>query len=733
LESRRLQTSVDIMQRARRAANGDPALIVEKAIDIIQEEHKSFPALVVYTDFNGGITRDTEPNQLLPGALTNRLVRAIEDNFNIPKFFRQVLTDEPGLVKSMNQSAGLIATEAARSCSVYNDYTQFCRKLTHVDAHQSVLTTEQKHYVQSIIKILGVNNVAEILAQNANYNVQNKGDIITNALIHSENPPIVLVLDADSSELEDRILHRENNPFVDAVIWASRRNMPFATNVGDALSKKRILFIDEQYETFGRGFTGCINLVDRYRKRSPNTSNLFVAKPVEFPYDRPYEKGDIVRACIKAVEKSNIPVPIIFTLTKPIHEPIPSGEMQHDLGVPTLLKCSDGKYVVLYKAATMPSGQTTGHPSNVYAATFDPNTSKVEFFDEKTKSDSPRGIKPLLTSSLSEAYAKDGLHDPRATYIASLDKWFILACGFHKQKEKDSIKAAGSDTSKRIHGAYTELFTAEHPDDPSSYKRCGIFGPDFHYKNMVFFPETRVIEGKECLIALTRRMPCVQVVYIPIEALDGEYWGNNRVQFWNEELKPENLDTSTVLKPVLAHEGYGNPFGPYNHNTHTQNSFGEGQVASGGTPIQMTIKNSLGQNQKVWLVIYNSVPDNREEDQFAYGRVICGALLDYDNPRKLVCRSSLPLIVPRDNAQFETIEGMKPRTDYVAFCGGACIDNEGGLVVAYTGGDSTIEIARWSSALEIAHYIAQFGPNGEILKEGLSSEYFPPLRLASGS
>jgi predicted GH43/DUF377 family glycosyl hydrolase len=509
--------------------------------------------------------------------------------------------------------------------------------------------------------------------------------------------------------------------FHDLLFLASRHSTAHATRVGDVLVKKQIDHVDlckEHTATGFKGFGRMRNFIDRYQRTVAEETpiKLKIRYPAYYASGDSHIAGDIVRRCRQQERllhaEGILPKPDTLTIIKPLQDTTLVGSHQFDLGSTTAVYDSEKDcWIVLYKAASEASGSrpmTEPSPSNVFAARYFVSEGRVEYFDHYRSSGSQLWMEPFLTSALPAEFSRDGLHDPRATTMPD-GLTYILACAFNKQEEQLSIRQAAGDLSKPIRGAVTELFVTDRPGDPKSYKSLGVFGPDFHFKNMVLFPERIEVNGTRSLVALCRKMPGIQAIPIPDEAVLGSNaWSSQRKQFWDEALTPSNIAKYHVLAPEFAYEGRFNPNAPGRL----------GQVAPGLTPIKVRDPRPEARGKHYWLMVYNTVPDFKPDASgTAKGRVIGAALVDYRNPWTLVARSPVPIITGRSELDVLEADQVSSRHSDVAFCGGGGVDSQGRLSVFYTEDDSIIRCATYSSVDELVSYLLKFDAKGQLLPD----------------
>lgn len=142
--------------------------------------------------------------------------------------------------------------------------------------------------------------------------------------------------------------------------------------------------------------------------------------------------------------------------------------------------------------------------------------------------------------------------------------------------------------------------------DLDKFTKIGLVGPDLNDKNAALFPER--IRGK--LAMIHRIEPSVQIAYFDNPEFHRMADPSLRSQYWTEYL--HNLDEHSVIKPEREWE--------------------ERKIGVGPPPI----KTSNG-----WLIIYHGVDNNHVYRAGA-------ALLDLDDPSKIMARSRTPILEPKE-------------------------------------------------------------------------------------
>lgn len=312
---------------------------------------------------------------------------------------------------------------------------------------------------------------------------------------------------------------------------------------------------------------------------------------------------------------------------------------------------------------------------------------------------------PVFTSSDTKRRATYGLQDPRITVLRGPENEqliLVTANALNKDEFRATVGTGGGgrDPSQPIKGEYAELFLVESFTDIKSFKSLGFLGPsDQYFKNVVVHPEIVTINGDQCVLLYTRKLPSIQLYPIRLadftQLLQDEQF---REKYWQIHLQPDLVESCTILRPIFSWEGVcqNNP---------------DGQIAAGPPPIEVSYLDPYTNSEvRAWLFIYNAVPYFHKNKE-PRGRVIGAALLDYDNPWKVLARSPQPIIVPETPA--ETTEG---RAQDVVFSTGAHISDKGQekiLNIIYTQGDKNA--ATFSGPLvNMLGYLSQYDANGQL-------------------
>jgi predicted GH43/DUF377 family glycosyl hydrolase len=256
-------------------------------------------------------------------------------------------------------------------------------------------------------------------------------------------------------------------------------------------------------------------------------------------------------------------------------------------------------------------------------------------------------------------YEIHGVEDPRITriddtfYMTYVTYDGINACGaLATSKDLTKFKKKGIITPKFILHDFTKLLR-NHLVNPSIAKIVA-FNTARNYpltetmkehlfvwdKNVVLFPKK--INGK--FVALHRLFPSIQIVTF-------EKKKDLTVDFWKDYIK--NLPDHIVMEPKYDHE--------------------TSHIAPGAPPIQTA---------DGWLLIYHSA-EKRDKGLVYHASA---ALLDLENPQKILARLPKPIITP---TEYYERHGY---VNYVVFPTGTAIFDDQ-LYIYYGAADDKIAVA----------------------------------------
>ncbi|MDR7212356.1 pesticidal protein Cry7Aa [Flavobacterium piscis] len=268
-----------------------------------------------------------------------------------------------------------------------------------------------------------------------------------------------------------------------------------------------------------------------------------------------------------------------------------------------------------------------------------------------------RNREPVFASEY--VYEIHGVEDPR---ISKIDDLFYLtyvtydginACGaLAVSKDLKKFKKKGIITPKFILNDFTNLIR-KHLQNPSIAKILA-FNVERNYplseivqeklfvwdKNVVLFPKK--INGK--FVGLHRLFPSIQIFSF-------EKKKDLTEDFWKDNLK--NLPDYLVMEPKFDHE--------------------TSHIGPGAPPVE---------TPDGWLLIYHAA-EKREKGLVYHA---CAALLDIDDPSKVLARLKKPLITP---SEYYERHGY---VNYVVFPTGTAVFDDR-LYIYYGAADDKIAVA----------------------------------------
>lgn len=687
--------------------------------DLVYQYNKAVPVLEAYTDYDGTLTVDlTSGAEWKPATETNILIDQIDKDAHLPAYVRLATTEFAGLNQDLQLYSKRLYNRTAHSAELFADAERLCRLLIKCGATHKILTRNVSRVVTNSLSRIDIEPLPAILGTTQISSVNSKPDSILNEW--STKPgtiPITIISDDSDASLT---CHIQSEPEL-REFWP--KDLPrlhelafFATRtpdkheadkgveypLGGSLQENQIPHmenrhtIDKDGKAYGlQGTLRLVKLYEKWRANKVEASEASISSPISRA--SVYVVGSRVeraRATIRTVAfapEFNFK-DAIFPLqdSKVIDGAV---NPMYYIGCPgSWYDAKHDAWYVLFKGTDPYFRDKKNDPeeflerqatSNIFGARIKQNGNTTFWNGEHWEETQQKNAKPVLISSDPAGIARHGLEDARVTQIHQDGIVLITANAIDKDAFRRSLEEEAGDKTVLIRGAHTELFKGSSIIDPTGIQSLGNIGPDHFFKNVVIFPKTIQVNGEECIVLLTRQLPSIQCVEIPTRLFellhkDEEY----RMNFWEQKLNEQNIKRNTIIEPLLPHEGFDNPNNPF------------GQVASGAPPIEVSFTDAISKEEhRYWLLIYNSVPDFKaDENRSPHGRLISAALLDYDNPWSVVARGSHAIIAPRTDQELLEL-GYKTRYPDIAFATGGDIDRQGNLVIWYTDGDAVVSQA----------------------------------------
>jgi predicted GH43/DUF377 family glycosyl hydrolase len=242
---------------------------------------------------------------------------------------------------------------------------------------------------------------------------------------------------------------------------------------------------------------------------------------------------------------------------------------------------------------------------------------------------------------------------PDRPILAPSQQWEELGC-------EDPRITRISDTYYMLYTAYSRRgprIALATSSDLCQFAKIGLIGPDLVDKDAVLFPE--MIGGK--LAMIHRIEPSIQIANFDTSKLERLSDPSVGSQYWTEYLR--DLNAHTMMRP--------------------QESWEKRKIGIGPPPVKTT---------DGWLIIYHGVDDN-------YVYRTGAALLDLDEPRKIVARSRKPILEPEKPYEKQ---GFVPDVVFPQ----AAMVLEGNLYVFYGAAD-TVTCVATAHLQELLSWLAQ--------------------------
>lgn len=263
-----------------------------------------------------------------------------------------------------------------------------------------------------------------------------------------------------------------------------------------------------------------------------------------------------------------------------------------------------------------------------------------------------RSDQPVLVPEYQ--YERQGLEDPRVTFLDG--KYYMMYTAFDGQNAIVAYATSNDLKNWKKMGPVSPQMSYDEAED--IFKTSGLGEKYTFYeetfrknrgnnvklweKDAMLFPKK--INGKYALIH--RVLPGIQICYF-------DDFEELTLSFWKNYLK--ELKSFLVIEPKY--------------------SFENAYIGGGCVPIETTVG---------WVIIYHSVETNIDKGQVYHA---CAALLDKNNPTKLIGRLNYPLFSPAEEWE------KKGVINNVVFPTGTSLD-DGVLSIFYGAADDTIGVRK---------------------------------------
>ena len=220
--------------------------------------------------------------------------------------------------------------------------------------------------------------------------------------------------------------------------------------------------------------------------------------------------------------------------------------------------------------------------------------------------------KPVIVPEFD--FEKGGVEDPRITFLEG--KYYLLYTAYDGKNATVALATSADLVHFKKEGVVIPKISYDEAEDifrnSGVSKKYTFFEQYYRYENndkihlwekdAMLFPKK--INGQFALIH--RVLPGIQICYFDdFEQLTQEFWKKYLV----------NLNNFVVIDPKMEHES--------------------GYIGGGAVPIE---------TEKGWLLIYHSVEEHKGNKIYRAS----AALLDLNNPQKVIGRLSSPLFSPEE-------------------------------------------------------------------------------------
>lgn len=247
-----------------------------------------------------------------------------------------------------------------------------------------------------------------------------------------------------------------------------------------------------------------------------------------------------------------------------------------------------------------------------------------------------------------------GFEDPRITRVGR--DYFIVATGYDGKLPQIC------------------MFKTRNLSEPSAYEFVGVIGPKVDDKDAFFHPEKIREGGREKYIIFHRVSETGDIQYVTFED-PAQLQGEAGEKFWKKALQPKELEKHTLMEK--------------------RPGTWENKLGGGAPPLK---------TKDGWLFVYHASDENG-----VYRGGI--ALLDLNDPRKVIARSPYPVMAPEKN-----YEKDGPVANVVFPQAAIKVENpatpdDPDIYIYYGAADRNIGLATVKES-ELLDYVKQFDANG---------------------
>lgn len=688
-KARELADSSQAQERYKSIAKTTHERALLLTLDAKLHQQEYIPPLFVVNDMDNNLGAHNENAKIKPGNILGRTLDELDKVHASPVYQRFPITDDLESHAVLGPMAEALLHLAGSETPVFEDVGAVIELARKNGIDFSILTANMQTVAKGILSRTGQTEPIEIIGAERDYREGFDKPPNLVATLAAHNDAVILFSDdGDKSSAESLqrgfISSKLPYPLEDVVFFASRMPDPDgkAYKLQQMLEAQNIPYAANQmaYTNEGKliGYQGVQRDIELYLAwKKERLAEGWPEK--ETSQDHPTQPTESLGRNSE-----------IFSLPEfSRHIVIPRSENEYDgehirwdywIGTASITKDPNGRTIALYKGTDAALKGTAKHNHG------------VAILHENGRDVILRHKNPVLYPREDHADRyPHGFEDARITKLSN-GTYLIISNATNKNK-RDKGMFAHKD--QRLEGCYAYAHIASDPSDPNTYEPLGQVGPEFYLKNVFVHPQVVQKNGEDHLLLFYRDLPDIQASYISVKNFvrltqDDAF----RNAFWDKELSPSVKAANTVLQPLFSWEAKGDQYFP------------QGQIAGSGAPVEISYRDASGAEKKAWFFTYNATTGFDAQGN-TNDRVIGACLLDYDDPRKVISRSPVPIITPKTD---DEINGRYPN---ITFTIGSEISENGELRVYYTGGDQHLKVAQ-CSADNMIGYLAQYDEYGRL-------------------